>query len=382
MTDPLRVPFAPPYIGEEEIQEVVETLRSGWLATGPRVARFERDFAEVIGAENVVATSSCTGALHIALTLLAVRGGEVVLPTMTFGATALAAVHAGARPVLVDIEETTLNMDPEAVEAAMTDQTRAVVAVHYGGLACQIDRILAHAGSRGVRVVEDAAHGIGCESRGRHVGTIGSAGAFSFYANKNLTTIEGGMLVLQDPELVTRARTLRLQGITRDAWRREGGAGWRYDIVEAGFKYPMSDVQAAVGIHQLTRLREWQAGRASAASRYRELLRGVPGVTLFADAATSDRHGNHLFVVRLDRNRADRDTVSDRMRKAGIETSVHFVPLHLHPYFQTVWGYRQGQFPRAEAAFEEILSLPMHGRIRRDEVDRVVEALVEALGAS
>jgi dTDP-4-amino-4,6-dideoxygalactose transaminase len=375
----VRVAFAPPFIGEEEIAEVVATLRSGWLAAGPRVAAFEVAFRALVGSPFVVATSSCTGALHIALHVFDVDGGEVVLPTMTFAATALTAVHAGARPVLADIEEDTLNVDPADVARRMTPRTRAIMAVHYAGLPCAIDELVAMARGAGVPLVEDAAHAIGCYSKGRHAGSIGDAGAFSFYANKNLTTIEGGMLTTARQDLAERARTLRLQGISRDAWRREGGSSWRYDVVEAGFKYPMNDVQAAVGLHQMKRLAGWQDRRAAIARRYRELLAGMEGVRTLADAPEGSRHGNHLFVVRIDRGRAGRDAVATRLREDGVETSVHFVPLHLHPYFQREWGYREGDFPVAERVFAEILSLPMHPSMSDGDVDLVVDALARAV---
>lgn len=376
---PVRVAFAPPFIGEEEIAEVVATLRSGWLAAGPRVAAFEERFRALCGSPFVVATSSCTGALHIALSLLEVDGGEVVLPTMTFAATALAAVHSGARPVLADIEEDTLNIDPADAAARMTPRTRAIMAVHYAGLPCAIDDLLAIARGAGIPLVEDAAHAIGCYSRGRHAGSMGDAGAFSFYANKNFTTIEGGMFTTARKDLAERARTLRLQGINRDAWRREGGASWRYDIVEAGFKYPMNDVQAAVGLHQMTRLAGWQDRRAAIAARYRQSLAGMAGVRPLADAPSDSRHGNHLFVVRVAPETAGRDAVAARLRERGIETSVHFVPLHMHPYFQREWGYREGDFPRAERAFAEILSLPQHPGMSDEDVDQVTETLSQVL---
>ena len=376
---PVRVAFAKPSIGEEEIAAVTATLRSGWIAAGPRTAELEARFAEQTGAKHAVATSSCTGALHIAYTMLGVDGGEVILPTHTFAATANAAIHAGARPVFVDVRDADLHVDPEAVERAITRETKAIVAMHYAGLPCDMEPLLDVAKRRGLPILEDAAHAIGTFWQGKAAGTIGEAGCFSFYANKNFTTVEGGMLTTGRDDFAARARILRLQGMTRDAFRRDEAASFRYDIVEAGFKYPMNDVLAAIGVEQLKKLPAWQAHRATLADRYHAELEGVPGLRLPARAAAGDVHGHHLFVVRIDRKNVGRDRLGLHLREVGIETSVHFVPLHLHPYFQKAWGCREGQFPVAERAFEEILSLPMHAGMTEDDVRLVASEIRRAL---
>jgi dTDP-4-amino-4,6-dideoxygalactose transaminase len=247
------------------------------------------------------------------------------------------------------------------VERAITPQTKAIVAMHYAGLPCDMAALLDIGERHGIPVLEDDAHAIGTFWQGKAAGTLGEAGCFSFYANKNFTTIEGGMLTTARDDFASRARALRLQGMTRDAWRRDEAASWRYDIVEAGFKYPMNDVSAAIGLVQLGKLPEWQKRRERIAKHYREALHGIPGLRLPAEASAGDVHGNHLFVVRIDREIVGRDRLGLALRDAGIETSVHFVPLHLQPYFQKTWGCREGQFPVAERAFDQILSLPMHG---------------------
>ncbi len=375
MPPPPRVPFARPSIGEEESAEVVDTLRSGWLTTGPKTRRFEEGFAREIGVPHALGTSSCTGALHIGLAALGIHAGdEVILPTMTFAASAHVVVHCGATPVFVDVDADTLAIDPAAVAAAITPRTRAVIAVHYAGRPCEIAALRALCDARGLFLVEDCAHAVGASAGGRACGAWGDAAGFSFYANKNLTTGEGGMLTTSSPDVAGRARTLRLQGMTRDVFRR-GGEGtlpsWRYEIVAAGFKYPMSDLQAAIGVHQLARLPAMQTARHRLAARYDALLAGIPGLRTPAPAAPDAVHGWHLYVVRVPR----RDEIFAALVERGVEPSVHFVPLHLQPYFQEAWGTRAGQFPRAEAAFDEILSLPLFPSMTDEDQDLVVASL-------
>jgi dTDP-4-amino-4,6-dideoxygalactose transaminase len=372
---PVRVAFAKPWIGEEEITEVAATLRSGWIAAGPRTARLEERFRNLLGCSHAVATSSCTGALHIAYTVMGARGGEVVMPVMTFAATALSAIHAGAKPVFVDIDDETMNVDVAQVERAIVPETRVLVGMHYAGLPCDMGALRSLAQHHRLALLEDDAHAIGTRWQGKAAGSIGDAGAFSFYANKNFTTVEGGMFTTSREDFVPRARALRLQGMSRDAWRRDEAASWRYDVVEAGFKYPMNDVQAAVGLVQLDRLEAWQERRARIARLYREGLSAIGGLRLPAEAKAGDTHGNHLFVVRIDAKSVGRDRLSVELRNEGIETSVHFTPLHLHPYFRESWGTREGQFPVAERAFAEILSLPMHQGMTDDDVTLVCDAV-------
>jgi dTDP-4-amino-4,6-dideoxygalactose transaminase len=378
-----RVPFARPMLGEEEIAEVVDTLRSGWLTTGPKTKRFEEDFAAFTGAAHTLGTSACTGALHIGMAASGIGDGdEVIMPTMTFAATANVAVHCGARPVFVDVDAETLNIDPAAARAAITERTRAIFAVHFAGRPAALPALAQLCDERGLMLFEDAAHGIGASVEGRSVGTWGQFGGFSFYANKNMTTGEGGMLTTGSAELAAKARTLRLQGMTRDLFRRAEGAlpSWRYEIVAAGFKYPMSDIQAALGLHQLRRLPGFQETRRKLVARYAERLAGVPGLTLPPAEEPGTVHAWHLYVVRVDPGaRRNRDQLFSYLVEQGIDPSVHFVPLHLQPYFQEAWGARAGQFPRAEAAFAEILSLPLWPGMTEAQQDRVVAAIREGL---
>ena len=378
---PPRIPFARPLIGEEEIEEVVDTLRSGWLTTGPKTKRFEEEFARYIGVPHALGTSSCTAALHLGLASLGIgQGHEVITSTLTFAATANVIVHLGARPVFVDIDPQTLNLDLAAVDAAVTSKTRAVIAVHYGGRMADMPGLLRLCTNRGLHLVEDAAHAVGASLAGRAAGAWGDVAGFSFYANKNLTTGEGGMMTTDSEQLLAKARTLRLQGMTRDVFRRSQNdlPSWRYEIVAAGYKYAMTDIEAAIGIHQLAKLPSFQDTRHHLAVRYDAGLAGLPGLSLPAAPAPDMVHAYHLYVVRISRaGRRDRDAVFAGLAARNIEASVHFVPLHLQPYFQEAWGYKQGQFPRAEAAFREILSLPLHAGMHDDDQDRVIEAIEE-----
>jgi dTDP-4-amino-4,6-dideoxygalactose transaminase len=382
---PTKVAFARPSIGEEEIAEVADALRSGWIAAGPRTAKFEERFAHLVEAPFAIATSSCTGALHIGYTVMDAKGGDVIMPAMTFAATALAAVHAGARPILVDIHDDTMNIDVSAAMRAIGPETRVLVGMHYAGLPCDMGALLELAEKHDLYLLEDDAHAISTSWQGRPCGSIGDTGAFSFYANKNFTTVEGGMFTTKNERFAARARALRLQGMSRDAWKRDEGASWRYEVVDAGFKYPMNDVQAAIGLVQLGKLAGWQERRAHVAAVYREELSATPGLRLPAEAPRGDVHGHHLFVVRIDPARRvgefghGRDGLFLALRAAGIEASVHFVPLHLHPYFQREWGYREGQFPVAERAFSEILSLPMHQGMSDDDARLVASVVKTAL---
>jgi dTDP-4-amino-4,6-dideoxygalactose transaminase len=388
---PPRIPFARPALGEEEIAEVVDTLRSGWLTTGPKTARFETEFAAAIGVPHALATNSCTGALHLALEALGVGpGDEVITSTFTFAATANVIVHCGARPVFADVDPATLCLDPADVEARMGPRTRAVVAVHYAGQMADVRALRALCDARGLFLVEDAAHALGASLDGGNAGTWGDAAGFSFYANKNLTTGEGGMLTTPRADVLLRARPLRLQGMSRDVYRRSGGdAGpeafpsWRYEIVAAGHKYPMSDVQAALGIHQLRKLDGFQAARRRLAARYRAGLARVPGLSLPPESPPGMVHAYHLFVVRIARDAwLDRDRLFSELTARGIEPSVHFVPLHLQPYFQEAWHTRAGEYPRAEAAFAEVLSLPLFPTLAEADQDRVIEEIAGLMGGS
>jgi perosamine synthetase len=382
------LPFARPSITERERAAVLEVLDSGWLTTGARTKEFERRFAEKVGSAHAVALNSATAGLHLALEALGVGArDEVIVPTWTFTASAEVVAYLGARPVLIDVDRRTLNATPEAVLAAVTPRTRAVIAVHVGGLPVEIDRLVEGLAPKGVAVVEDAAHAF--PSRvggpgGRYVGTFGRAGAFSFYATKTITTGEGGMLVTDDDTLAARARMMSLHGISRDAWNRYTAAGsWYYEVEEAGFKYNMTDIAAALGIVQLDRAEELLAARKALAAAYTRRIEqsAVADLVELPPDAPDGSHAWHLYIVRLalETLALDRGQVIDGLRTLGIGTSVHFIPLHLHPYYRRTWGYRPADLPVAAAEYERAISLPIWPGMTEGDIDRVVDGLVGVL---
>ena len=380
------LPFALPEIGDEEIAEVVDTLRSGWVTTGPKAKRFEDDFTAFLGDASLqsLAVNSATAGLHLALEALGIGpGDEVITTTHTFTATAEVVRYLGADVVLVDIDPATLNIDPRAVEAAITPRTKCILPVHYAGLAADMPAILDIARRHGLKVVEDAAHALPSTVGGQLVGTLASdATVFSFYANKTMTTGEGGMLVMRDPELLQRARVMRLHGMNRDAFDRFTATvpSWYYEVVAPGFKYNLTDIAAALGIHQLKRLRGFQQRRAELAALYRESIADLP-LLLPPDAAAGDMHSWHLYVVRLaDAASVSRDVFIERLFAAGIGCSVHYIPLHLHPYWRERYALKPEAFPHSQRAYERMLSLPLYTRMSDADVRRVCAALRQALG--
>jgi perosamine synthetase len=382
---PAYLPFSEPWIGDEEIEACVQCLRSGWLTSGPKVVEFERDFAGYVGAPHALAVNSCTSALHLALEAVGVGpGDEVITSPMTFAATAAVIEHLGARPVLVDVESDTLNMDAEALEPAITPRTRAILPVHFGGQPCDMDLILGLARAHDLAVVEDAAHALPASYKGRRVGTLGDVTCFSFYVTKTITTGEGGMAVTDRDDLAERMRIMRLHGMSKDAWKRYTKEGsWFYEITAPGFKYNLPDLAAAIGIPQLKRCDEFLARREAIARAFDEALGNLPGVSI--PAVKPERgHAWHLYVVQVDPNVAgiDRDLLIRRLAECGIGTSVHFIPLHLHPYYRDKYGYRPDDFPRAHAAFRRIVSLPLFPRMTDGDVARVTDAVRDILEAS
>ncbi len=379
------VPFYRPDIGEDEIAAVVDTLRSGWLTVGPKTQEFEQAFAQAVGASCAVAVSSCTAALHLALNALDLQpGDEVITSTLTFTATGATIVHAGARPVLVDCTPDTLNLDPSDVARKLTPRTRAIVPVHYAGHAAPMDEVLEIARAHRLTVVEDAAHAIPASYRGRRIGTIGDITAFSFYATKNLTTGEGGMLTTADAALADRLRMRRLHGMSQDAWRRYSAEGsWRYDVSYPGFKYNMTDIGAALGLVQLRRLPALHRRRQQIAALYTQLLRDVPQLEL-PTTRPEVEHAWHLYVVRLrpEQLRIHRDALIELLKAESIGTQVHFIPLHLHSYYRDAFGCRAEDFPVASRAAETILSLPLFTIMSDDDVDYVAATLRRLLDAN
>lgn len=371
------LPYALPFIGEEEIAEVVDTLRSGWLSSGPKVKQFEQDFAAYTGAAHAVAVSSCTAALHIALTALGIKPGvEVIVPTITFCATANVVVHLGGRPVIVDVDKH-CQIDPTEVERAINSRTKAIIPVHFAGQACDLNEILALGLAHGIPVIEDAAHAAGSEYDGKRIGTHGKVSAFSFYATKNMTTGEGGMLTTQDGDLAARMRQLSLHGMSRNAWNRYSAAGsWFYEVLEPGYKDNMTDIQAAIGIHQLRRLDSFILRRRQIAACYRAAFSGIPGIQLPVELPNRN-HTYHLFPIRIDSELIglDREQFIRQLQKANIGTSVHFIPLHRHPYYQKTFDYQPSQFPMAEQLFEGMFSLPLYPKMTDEDVSDVIRAV-------
>jgi dTDP-4-amino-4,6-dideoxygalactose transaminase len=374
------LPFALPDIGEAEIAEAVDSLRSGWITSGPKVQRFERSFAEFLGGVECVAVNSATAGLHLALEALGIGpGDEVIVPVHTFTATAEVVCYLGARPVFVDVEPESLTLDPDAVEAAVTPRTRAVMPVHYAGRACAMARLAAIAGRHGLAVVEDAAHALPATAcGGRLVGTLGTtATVFSLYATKTVTTGEGGMIATRSPDLARRARVMRLHGINRDVFDRYQGKGsnWYYEVVAPGFKYNMTDLAAGIGLHQLARAHAMRDRRAAIAAAYDHAFRGLP-LELPAPAEPGELHAWHLYVIRLrPEARINRDELIAGLREQGIGTSVHYVPLHFHPYWREQFGLRQDEFPVSTDAYARMVSLPIYTRMGDADVRRVIAAV-------
>nr|PZN86862.1 MAG: UDP-4-amino-4,6-dideoxy-N-acetyl-beta-L-altrosamine transaminase [Acidobacteriota bacterium] len=376
------VPFAPPAIGAEEIAEVIATLESGWLSTGPRVRRFEAEFAAYVGAAHAVALNSCTAGLHLALLAAGVGPGDEVITTpLTFCATANVIVHAGATPVFADVDPRTGTLAPAAVEAALSPRTRAVIPVHYGGMPADVLAIRAITQPQGIVMIEDAAHCIEGIARGRKVGAIGDFTCFSFYATKNITTGEGGMLTTASAEAAEWIRTASLHGMTRPAWtRHQIGRPARYDVVLPGFKYNMTDLQAAIGLHQLAQIEVNYARRAAIARAYDEAFADLP-LGRFAPPPAGSRHAHHLYMVLVDgRAGITRDEAAERLAEAGVSTSVHFHPLHLHSYYRGRFGYSRGAFPVAEQLADTVLSLPLSPALSDAQVDHVISVVRRIFG--
>jgi perosamine synthetase len=365
-------------LSEAEIAAVVDTLRSGWLTMGPKTQAFEQEFARFVGSPSAIAVNSATSGLHLAINALGIGpGDEVLVPTLTFASTAATVLHAGARPRLVDCEPDTLNIDVADAARQCGPRTKAIIPVHFAGHPCDMDEIQELARERGLSVVEDAAHALPASYRGRTIGTSSTATVFSFYATKNLTTGEGGMITTSDPALADRIRSRRLHGMTRDAWKRYTAEGtWRYDVAYPGFKYNMTDMNAALGLVQLERLASFQERRRAVVDRYRTALADIEEIELPVCRPYVE-HAWHLFVVRVhhDRTRIHRDQVIAQLTEAGIGTSVHFIPLHVHSYYQETFRYKLSDLPNASKQWERIISLPLFPDMQDSDVDRVADAL-------
>ncbi len=372
----MQVPFHRPSLGIDEEREVLDTLRSGWLTTGPKTKRFEKEFAKYVGAKHAIGLNSCTAALHLALLVRDVGpGDEVITSPITFASTANVIEHVGARPVFVDVLPDTLNMDPAGVASAVTPKTRAIIAVHFAGHPCDLDAIREIAAQHGIPVIEDAAHAVESVYRGRKIGSISALTCFSFYATKNITTGEGGMITTNDDGLAERIRVLSLHGISVDAWKRyRPGEYKHWDIVEAGYKYNMFDIQACLGIHQLSKIDRFRQLRREWTAMYDQAFEAIPEII------TLKRHVDvesayHLYVVRFATEclNASRDQIMQLLQERGVGIGIHFRPVHLHPYYGHKYCYQPGSFPIAEYVGERIISLPIFPAMTDQEVQYVIQ---------
>lgn len=375
--------FGAPQICQDEIDEVVDTMRSGWLGTGPKVARFESDFGVYKGSGHTVAVNSCTAALQLSLVSLGIGPGDEVITTpLTFCATVNAIIHAGAMPVLADIDPATMNIDPNDIRRKLSPKTKAVLPVHFAGRPCDMDALVSLAEEHGLKMVEDCAHAIETEYRGKKAGTFGDTGCFSFYATKNVTSGEGGMLLARDQDVADRAKVLALHGMTKDAWQRFRDAGYaHYFVVEAGFKFNMMDVQAAIGIHQLHRVEDNWLRRREIWNRYQDELRDTP-LVLPSPEESHERHAYHLYTILVDTDKCGltRDDFLNAMTSKKIGIGVHYMSIPEHPFYRTRYGLRLEDTPNATRVGRATVSLPLSARLTDDDVEDVVWSVRNVLG--
>jgi dTDP-4-amino-4,6-dideoxygalactose transaminase len=374
--------FGSPQLLEPEIDAVVAAMRSSWIGTGPRVKEFEQAFARYTGASHAIAVNSCTAALHLACVAVGVGpGDEVIVPAMTFASTANVVIHAGGTPVFADVDRATMCLDPVDTAAKITPRTKAIVPVHFAGRACDLHALMSLASARGVRLIEDCAHAVETLVDGRHAGTFGDFGAFSFYATKNVVTGEGGMLVTANEEWAQRVQRLALHGLSADAWKRFSDAGFKhYEVMEPGFKYNMMDLQAAIGLPQLERVEANLVRRNDIWSRYDRAFADLP-VFLPAPAAPGTRHARHLYTLLLDidRLKATRDEVQGALHAQRIGTGVHYKALHLHQYYRERYGAQTGSLPNAEWISARTMSLPLSPKLTDSDVEDVIFAVRRTL---
>lgn len=375
--------FGSPTIEETEIEEVVKSLRSGWLGTGPKVAQFESDFAEYRKAPFSVAVNSCTAALHLSLLAAGLkRGDEVITTPLTFCATVNAIIHSGATPVLADVDSGTMNIDPAEIEKKITPRTKALVPVHFAGRPCDMDAIMGLADEHGLKVIEDCAHAIETEYRGRAVGTFGDFGCFSFYVTKNVVTGEGGMILCRTEEDAAKLKMLALHGMSKNAWKRFSDDGYRhYQVVDCGFKYNMMDIQAAIGIHQLERVDRYWLRRQEICDRYRKAFADLP-IELQSVPEENTRHGLHLFTLLVDKEKAGvtRDEFLDLMTQMNIGVGVHYLSIPEHHYYQKRFGWKPKDYPHAARTGRTTVSIPLSAKLSDEDVGDVIGAVRAVLG--
>lgn len=375
------IPFSRPYISQDEIEAVIDTLKTGWITVGPQTKKFETRFSQYIGSKHALAVNSCTSGLHLALIAAGVQSGdEVITTTYTFAATAEVIFHVGAKPVLVDIEEDTQNIDPEKIKAAITNKTKAIIPVHFAGHPCAMDEIMKIAQENNLKVIEDAAHALGAKYNGKNIGNIGDFTTFSFYATKNLTTGEGGMITTNNDEDAEMIKSLTLHGISKDAWKRYSSEGsWFYEINNLGYKYNMTDIQAALGLGQLEKFDWNQKQREHIVARYNE---GFADIDEIIRPVTKPdiTNANHLYIIRLKLESLNigRNDFINELKEKQIGTSVHFIPLHIHPFYQKKYG----NFPIAEYIYERVISLPLYPTLNFGSVDRIIGAVKDIIYAN
>jgi len=374
----IKVPFHRADMDEHEVDAVADVIRSGWLTMGAKTFEFERQFADYVGARFAIAVSSCTAALHLCLEAVGVReGDEVLVPTTTFTATAEVVTYLGARPVFVDINPQTMNLDPLDAARRITDRTRAIIPVHLAGQPCEMNKIKRLADTHHIHVIEDAAHALPSSYQGTRIGALSELTAFSFYATKTLSTGEGGMITTDNEDYAHRLQLMRLHGISRDAWKRYAvRSAWHYEVLENGFKYNLTDLQAALGIVQLAKCDQMSRARAQIAQRYTEAFSKIGSLEVPA-VSSGNESAWHLYVLRLhlDRCRVDRGKFVEELADRGIGVSVHFIPLHLQPVYQHKYGYEKGDLPQAEREYERCLSLPIYSSMNGREIEHVIQSV-------
>ena len=359
-------------INSQEIDEVVDTIKSGWLTSGPKTKQFEDDFRDYIGCEHATAVNSCTSALFLSLVCHNIQPNDEVITTpFTFTSTANIIIHLGAKPVFVDIRKDTYNIDENLIEDAITDKTRAIIPVHYAGHPCEMDKIQDIADANGLVVIEDAAHAVASKYKGKRIGTIGNTTCFSFYVTKNMTTGEGGMITTNSDFRNTIFRNIRLHGITKDIWNRKDD--WRYDVIYPGYKCNMLDIQASIGIHQLRKLNYMQQRREYIVERYNKAFKHL-NITL-PISLKHIKHSWYIYPIQVD----NRDNFISKLKSKGIDTSVHFIPIHLHSYYKDRYGYKRGDFPVAESVYDRIVSLPLYPDMSDDDIDKVIKVVGDVL---
>ncbi len=373
--------FGSPAIGQEEIDEVVATMRSGWLGTGPKTHQFEQEFASYLGVKHCLAVSSCTAALHLSMLAAGIGpGDEVIVPSMTFCASANAVIHTGARPVFVDCTMDDMVIDPQDIERKITSRTRALLPVHFHGRPVYVDEIKKIAEKHKLFIIDDAAHAIETEHKGRKIGHFADCTCFSFYVTKNLTSVEGGMIATNNDEWADRIKIYALHGMSKDAWARFSDKGYKhYQVVMPGYKYNMTDLQASIGLHQLHKLEKNWIRRQNIWNCYNDAFKDLP-LDLPSPVDSSIRHAYHLYAIRVQPSASiDRDTLMLKLHDAKIGTGVHYTALHLHPYYSETYGYKRGDFPNAEKIGDTTLSIPLSAALTDDDVSDVIDAVRSCL---